>query len=203
MRGHGTGRTGWRRDAEGQATRGVVHCDMALTPRQERFVQEYLLDSNATAAARRAGYSGKTANQIGPRLLVNIGVRAAIDARRAELAQRSEVTQERVVAEYARLAFSDPRAVMDWGPDGVTLKPSGELSDDAAAMVAEVGETRTKDGGSVKIKLHDKARALSDLAKHLGLFTTRIEHTGPDGTPLIPLEALRLAIDAADAEDAT
>lgn len=63
---------------------------MMLNPKQQRFVTEYLVDLNATQAAIRAGYSPKTANQTGPRLLVNVGIREAIADERAGLHQRAQ-----------------------------------------------------------------------------------------------------------------
>ncbi len=72
-----------------------------LTPKQQRFVEEYLLDLNATAAARRAGYSEKTAEQQGPRLLGNVGVAAAICDRKAKRSQRTEITADWVLEQYA------------------------------------------------------------------------------------------------------
>jgi len=75
-----------------------------LPIRQQRFVEEYLIDHNATQAAIRAGYSAKTAEQQGPRLLGNVGVARAITAAIAELSQRVEVTQEMVVSGLFREA---------------------------------------------------------------------------------------------------
>ncbi len=69
-----------------------------LTPKQARFAEEYLIDLNATQAAKRAGYSTHTADVQGPRLLGNVGVAAAIQAAQTALSERLEVTAERVVA---------------------------------------------------------------------------------------------------------
>ena len=91
---------------------------MPLNDRQSRFVAEYLVDLNATQAAIRAGYSAATANQIGARLLVNVKVAAAIAEAQAARSRRTEVTQDRVVLELARVAFGDPRRVMSWGRAG-------------------------------------------------------------------------------------
>ena len=70
------------------------------------------------------------------------------------------MTADRVVLELARVAFGDPRRVMSWGPGGVRLRPSAELADEEAAIVAEVGETTTKEGGSLRVKTVDKLGAL-------------------------------------------
>lgn len=68
-----------------------------LTPKQERFVEEYLVDLNATQAAIRAGYSEKTANEQGARLLANVSVQAAIQKRRQDRERRTEITQDYVL----------------------------------------------------------------------------------------------------------
>lgn len=144
--------------------------ERSLTPKQARFVEEYIVDLNATQAATRAGYSAKTAEYIGYQLLQKTPVQAAIQAAQRERSARTGVTADRVVKEIARIAFADPRAVMSWGPDGVVLKESSTLTDDEAAMVSEVAETWSNSGGSRKVKMHDKVAALEKLARHVGLY---------------------------------
>ncbi len=68
-----------------------------MTPKQERFVQEYLIDLNATQAAIRAGYSKKTANPQAARLLAKVSIKQAIDAALAKRTERTEITQEWVI----------------------------------------------------------------------------------------------------------
>lgn len=155
-----------------------------LTPKQQRFVEEYLVDLNATQAAIRAGYSPKTANEQGARLLANVSVQAAIQEAMKSREQRTEVTQDRVVKELAKIAFGDPRNVMSWGPSGVKLKASTELTDDEAAFVSEVSETTTEHGGSLKLKTNDKLKALELLGRHIGMFKEKVEVTGKDGGPI-------------------
>lgn len=155
-----------------------------LTPKQQRFVDEYLVDLNATQAAIRAGYSPKTAGQIGERLLKKVEIQQALAKRMKAREQRTEVTQDRVVKELAKVAFGDPRNVMTWGPGGVKLKDSAELTDDEAAFVSEVSETTTEHGGSLKLKTNDKLKALELLGKHLGMFKEKVEVTGKDGGPV-------------------
>lgn len=144
-----------------------------LTPKQARFVEEYLVDLNATQAYLRAGYaenssiSAVTNNAIA--LLRTHRVVDAIAQRKNELAQRLGITQEHVLREYARIAFSDMRNYADWGPTGMTLKDAKTLTNDHAAAVAEVTETKSRAGTSLKFKLHDKVRALDKLAEYTGL----------------------------------
>lgn len=141
-----------------------------LNARQKRFVREYLIDLNATQAARRAGFSAKTAKQQGSRLLTNVDVQEAIAAGTREKDFGAEITRERILKELARVAFGDVRKVMTWGPDGVTLTDSGTLTDDEAAQVAEVSQTVTQYGGTIKLKRADKVKALELLGRHVGLF---------------------------------
>ena len=141
-----------------------------LTPKQERFVAEYLKDLNGTQSAIRAGYSARTANQQAARLLANVKVSAAIQAAQQRRAERTEITVDRVLMEYARLAFSDMRQFVEWDSTGVTWKDSTDLADGAAACVSEVSETVSEGGKTKRFKLHSKTSALSDVAKHLGMF---------------------------------
>jgi phage terminase small subunit len=155
----------------------------ALTVKQQRFVDEYLVDPNATQAALLAGYSKRSAAAIGFENLQKPAVAAAIDEARAARSERTGITADRVLNELAKIAFADQRKVMTWGPDGVTLVDSETLDDNAAAMVAEVSETTTKDGGSLKLKTHDKVGALKLLGEHLGLFEK--EKGGPQVAVII------------------
>ena len=148
---------------------------MSLNDKQRRFVNEYLVDLNGRQAAIRAGYSEKTAQEQSSRLLSNVKVKKMIEERMVDREQRTEITQDRVLQELAKIAFGDPRRVMTWGAAGVTLKESSELSDDDAALVASVSETETQHGGSLKLKTNDKLKALELVGKHLGMFKDVVE----------------------------
>lgn len=76
-----------------------------LTEKQKRFVSEYLVDLNASAAAKRAGYSEKTACEQGSRLLANVKVQEEIQKRQVKLQGKLEITQERVLEELAAIGF--------------------------------------------------------------------------------------------------
>jgi phage terminase small subunit len=107
-----------------------------------------------------------------------------------EQAKRTEITADRVVKELARIAFTDPRKVFRWGPNGVTLLPSDQLTEDEAAIVAEVSETTTESGGSIKGKRFDKLKALELLGRHLGMFVERADITGKMTVATDPFEGL-------------
>ena len=159
---------------------------MALTAKQQRFVDEYLIDLNATQAAIRVGYSKKTADQQASRLLTNIKVREYLAQRQADRANRTEITQDKVLKELAKIGFSDIRKIVRWGetqvrmvdgeddgPEdmvpyhGLALIDSTEIDDNTAGAIAEVSQGR--DG--LKVKLHDKKGALVDIGRHLGMFS--------------------------------
>ena len=148
-----------------------------LTDKQSRFVEEYLIDLNATQAAIRAGYSAKTAEWIGPQLLGKAHVAEAVRAGRASLSKRVEITQERVLQEYARIAFFDPRKVFD---STGAPRPIHELDDDTAAAivgleVVQVGNAEVGVGDVLKYKMADKKGALDSVARHLGMFNDKLD----------------------------
>lgn len=144
---------------------------MALTPKQKRFVAEYLVDLNATAAAIRAGYSKKTAEVIGYENLRKPQIEAAINQAIQEREKRTEITQDMVLRETAKLAFFDIRKM--FGKDGKPLNISELDADTAAALVGlDVQDIADNDGDYVgfvkKYKMADKLKALELLGKHLG-----------------------------------
>lgn len=141
-----------------------------LNLKQQRFVEEYLFDLNATQAAVRAGYSPKTAYRIGANLVQKSSVQEAIRAAQVERSKRTQITADEVLKELARIAFSDIRKAATFGPAGVQIRSSAELDDATAAAISEVSETTTQFGGSRKVKLHDKVKALELAGRHLGLF---------------------------------
>lgn len=164
-----------------------------LTPKQAKFVEEYLLDLNATQAAIRAGYKPSQARFIGCENLTKPNIAEAIQTQMEARSQRTEISQDRVLQEYAKLAFLDPRRFYD--EDG-SLIPIHELSEDVAAALAgmDVSTERVgkdKDGlpefATVrKIRLSDKKGALDSVARHLGMFNDKVkqEISGVNGQPL-------------------
>lgn len=151
-----------------------------LTPKQARFVEEYLTDLNATQAAIRAGYSDRVSSEIGYQLLQKTSVQSAIEACQRERSARTGVTADRVVQEIARVAFASLSDVMTWGPSGAQVRPNNEITPEAAAAIAEITETR--DG--FKVKLHNKVAALEQLAKHVGLYHDRAPTAAVDAVML-------------------
>lgn len=142
-----------------------------LTLKQQRFVEEYFKDFNATQAAIRAGYSVRNADKIGSELLGKTGVSCAIQEHMAAVSVRTGINAERILREYARLAFTDIRDIVTFGPKGVQVKDSGTLSADDAAAISEISEVTFKGKKTITVKLYPKQAALDMLAKRLGLMT--------------------------------
>lgn len=162
--------------------------DRPLNAGQQRFADEYLVDLNGTQAAIRAGYSPKAAAQQAFVLLRNPKVQAAIQAGREKTASKLEVTRERVLAEYAKLAFVDPRAF--WNEDG-TLKQVTELDPDVAATLTgfEVDEIGGADGApsigvTKKIKWSDKRAALDSINRMMGWNQDKLKLQGDEENPI-------------------
>lgn len=175
---------------------------MALTDKQKRFCEEYLIDLNATQAAIRAGYSPKTAEQTASRLLRNVKVQEYIAKRQKELSRSTEITQERVIKELALIAFSNNADyahvvekkmqveaggalvdVLDKDGNPVmyrTVEPvlTEELTEEQKRALAVIKKGR--DG--LEVKSCDKVKALELLVKHLGIFTDKIEANVNDTT---------------------
>jgi phage terminase small subunit len=161
---------------------------MALTNKQRRFVEEYLIDLNATQAAIRAGYSKKTARQIGEENLSKPDIAKAVQEAQAKRSERTEVDVDYVVK---RMVEIDQMDVMDIMTDSMSLKPVSDwprvwrqyLSGfDLAEMFEGRGEERDMVGILKKIKWPDKIKNLELLGRHLGMF--KVEHTGAGGGPI-------------------
>ena len=157
-----------------------------LTNKQKLFVQEYLVDLNATQAAIRAGYSEKTANRTGAENLSKPVIQQEIQRAVEKQKERTQIRADKVLKELVKLGFSDIRGVFN--EDG-TLKRPEEWSDAVAAAVSSVEVvTKSLGEGEVeyvhKIKLWDKNKPLEMIGKHLKMFTEKHEHSGEDGQPL-------------------
>ena len=160
------------------------HKSKELTYQQRRFVEEYPIDLNGTHAALRAGYSPASASKRGCFLLRKPEIREAIQEELDRRAQRVHITQDRVLREYARLAFFDPRKLSNG--DG-SCKDVTELDDDTAAAIAgfhivETCDKRPQYAGVTryirKYRFADKKGALDSIAKHLGMLSERVSFEG-------------------------
>ena len=143
----------------------------SLTAKQRFFVDEYLIDLNATQAAIRAGYSKKTARFIGCENLTKPNIAAAIAKKKAERSARVQLEADRVLHQIKAIALSDIRNYLSYGPNGVVLKDSRGLTDAQSAAIEKVTETVSSKGRStVGFKLHNKLKAIGMALKHLGSY---------------------------------
>lgn len=158
-----------------------------MTKKQKRFVEEYLIDLNATQAAIRAGYSPDTANEQGSRLLANVNISAEVSRAMAERSKRTGVNADRVVRELAKIAFVNADDVID--AETATVKPDASRDDTAAIQSVKV-KTFGEDGLEREIKMADKIKALELLGKHLGMFKDKVELSGTLETEKTKLDDL-------------
>lgn len=145
-----------------------------LSDKQQRFVDEYLIDLNATQAAIRAGYSPKTANEQGSQLLAKLSIQTEISKKMAERSRRTGVNQDRVVLELAKIAFVKMTDVV--GPDG---KIQDDASGDDLSCIESIRYKRsdTDTGSSVEreVRISPKIKALELLGKHLGMWNDKLD----------------------------
>lgn len=179
-----------------------------LTPKQQRFADEYLVDLNGKQAAIRAGYSEKTAEAQASRLLSNAKVQHYIQKRKQDRVERTEITQDMVLYELASIAFSNAadyakvvekeatiqtdegEEIQLYDKDGNpvmyrTVEPvlTSELTEKQKRALSVIKKGR--DG--FEIKPYDKLRALELLGKHIGMFQDRVEVTGEVNNPMAGL----------------
>lgn len=158
-----------------------------MTKKQERFIEEYLIDLNATQAAIRAGYSPATAKDIGCENLAKPNIRARIDQAMAERSKRTGVNADRVIQELAKIAFVNATEVIDLKT--ATVKEDA-LPEDTAAIQSVKVKTFGEDGLEREIKMADKLRALEMLGRHLGMFKDKLELSGGLDTEKTKLDDL-------------
>jgi len=152
-----------------------------LTPRQQRFVEEYMIDLNASAAAVRAGYSPKTARFIGHENLTKPNIQSAVSSARSQLAKRSEVSLDWVISQYMKIASANPFDYLQFHPDGTVTPKRAEILRDLGTAIVEYSEdeelVESVELGQVRrVRLHIKIRlanrmaALLALGRYLGMF---------------------------------
>lgn len=161
-----------------------------LTVKQEAFAKAYIETGNASEAYRRSynakNYSENALAVQASKMLKHPKVVLRIAELQAAHQKRHELTVDRVIAEYARIGFADIRQIVKWGEaiavrdsetgettitNGVAIVNSADLDDASAALIAEVSQTKD---GNLKVKLHDKLRALDKIGQHLGMFPQQV-----------------------------
>lgn len=163
-----------------------------LSPKAESFVAEYLLDLNAAAAYRRAGYKPRTdkaARNAASRLLATPAVAHAVEAAKAARARRTLLAGDEVLRELTAVAFSDIGQIINFTGPSLALRPPSTIPESARQAIASMKVRRYVEGHGddaqtvevTEFKLWDKNRALELLGKHLGLFVNKVALTDPTG----------------------
>lgn len=160
-----------------------------LTPKQERFVAEYLIDLNATQAAIRCGYSQKTANREGSRLLSNADIQAAIDLAKQERTERVQIDADYVLRRLYEMAEADRADLYD---DNGNLLPTKEWPEvwrkgmvtgiEIDALFEGYGDDRIQIGHVKKVRTETPLAILQTLGKHIKVnaFQDQVKVTGLD-----------------------
>lgn len=148
-----------------------------LTDKQKEFCSQYLVDLNATQAAIRAGYKARSAAVHAARMLNKANIQEYISELMEEREKRTEITQDMVLKEYAKLAFFDPQKLYD---DSGNLLPVKQLDKDVAAALVSIEVSEIISDGAVmsmtkKVRVSDKKGALDSVARHLGMFNDRLQ----------------------------
>jgi phage terminase small subunit len=158
-----------------------------LNDRQRRFIEEYLIDLNGKQAAIRAGYSEKTANEQASRLLANVNIQEHLQKAMKEREKRTQITQDRVLQELAKLAFADIKDFLSFRTEKTVTEHDKETGEPVIeyAHIVELKDSDMVDGslisevqlknGELKFKLHDKVKALEMCGRHLGMFKDKAE----------------------------
>jgi phage terminase small subunit len=162
-----------------------------FTPMQRLFIEAYLIHKNATKAAIAAGFSERSANNQGTRLMANDAIRAEIEARLASTFDRYAITSDRIIRELAKIAFANIGDFIAVQDGGSAIVDFGTATREQMASLKSIEiDERTIDGAvpgvrKVKIAMSDKRQALMDLAKIARMLPAdRLEHSGPNGGPM-------------------
>ena len=156
-----------------------------MTKKQKRFVEEYLIDLNATQAAIRAGYSPDTAGSIGNENLKKPEICACVEKAMAERSKRTGVCADRVVQELAKIAFLNLRDVID--PKTAAVREDASDEDTAALQSIKVKKSYSETGESIEreAKAADKLKALELLGRHLGMWNDNLDVNGVEGVVIV------------------
>lgn len=149
-----------------------------MTDKQLKFCLEYLVDLNATAAAKRAGYSEKTAASIGQENLIKPEIQEEIQRQQDKRSNRTQITADIVLQELAKIGFSDVTDYVTVEEKGIKFKQIDPLKSGA---ISEISSSETQFGTNIKFKLYDKLNALDKIARHLGgFYKDKEEEQAPD-----------------------
>lgn len=163
---------------------GVTVARKGLTAKQKVFVDEYLVDGNATRSAVAAGYSERSARMTGNRMMTNDDIKTAIAVAQDARSERTQIASDMVITELGKLAFSNIEDYVKLDDKGVASLDLHRVTRDQFAAVTEIttdsiGEITTR----VRLKIADKRGALELIGKHLGMFN-KLVLSGDEENPI-------------------
>jgi len=170
-------------------TKPEITVDTPLTTKELCYCHEYAIDLNQTAAAKRSGFSEKSARSIASELMTKPNVAAKIKELLEARLKEADAGSQRVIQELERIGFSKLTDVVSWNESGmVFIKDSDSLEPEVAAAIESVEVTEQilgKDDDQrtvikTKVKMHSKPKTLETLCKYHGLLTDKLDvnHTG-------------------------
>ena len=173
----------------------IEKSEFEITDKMRQFVDEYLIDLNATQAAIRAGYSEATAQEQSSQLLDRPDIRELVEQRQKDRIDRTQLSQDLTVNELKTIAFSDVADFVIVKEGGVIeQRPFNELKKEQTRCVKKIKQTvrtaQSSDGSilhqtaTLEIELHDKLKALELLGRHLGMFNDSIRLKSEEPLPL-------------------
>ena len=145
-----------------------------LTPKQARFCKEYMIDLNATQSANRAGYSKKTAEEQGCRLLKNVKIQKRLSKLRASWMEKYEITEERIMTELSILGFVNPADLFNSSGRYVNIKDLKDLPPEATRAITGITVTHGMDGTKYSYRFGGKTKALELMLRRYGLLTDKL-----------------------------
>jgi phage terminase small subunit len=173
---------------------------MEPNPKQQRFVEEFLVDLNATQAAIRSGYSPASARLQGHRMITDDNIQNAIQLAMDERSQRTRITADRVLEELALIGFANMADYLGKNEDGLLTVDLSEMTREQAAAVRDVRIETRGDGQSIHFRMSDKLHALIAMNKHLQkLPRVQKVHFVEIEDPPVAIEDLRPADDKVEA----
>lgn len=174
---------------------------MNLTPNQKIFADEYLIDLNATRAYKEAYKNVKkdeTAAVNGSRLLRNAKVKKYIEEKMKAREKRTEITQDQVLAELAKIAFADIKDYLSFRTAKTVVEHDKETGEPVVdySQIIEIRDSDDVDGSIIQevslnakgvftFKLYDKLSALDKMMRHLGMFNDKVELSGDVGLKVV------------------
>lgn len=151
----------------------------SLTYRQQRFVEEMVIDpTNATAAAKRAGYSPNCATEQAYELLNKPHIKEQIEEINETAAKRLGITKERILNELAQIGFANLKHIVTQDAEGNTSVNLSYLPEHLTSPITEISVQHKKGKRDVRVKVADKQAALINLAKMMGWFKDELKVSG-------------------------